>query len=163
MIFVTVGAQIPFDRLVNGIDEWAGKAGRSDLFAQIAGGQQPKHFEWSDFLDPDQYRQRVQDADAIVAHAGMGSILTALEFGKPILVMARQGSLGETRNDHQVATAKRLESLGRVVVATNQSHLATQLDRIDELSGTDAIAPAASGGIVDAIRDYLGEIESRRR
>ena len=35
MIFVTVGAQMPFDRMCKAVDAWAAKRGRSDVFAQI--------------------------------------------------------------------------------------------------------------------------------
>ena len=49
-------------------------------------------------------------AAAIVAHAGMGTILTALETGKRLLVMPRRAALGEHRNDHQLATVSRSPS-----------------------------------------------------
>lgn len=35
MIFVTVGTQVQFDRLIRTVDEWAGARARSDIFAQI--------------------------------------------------------------------------------------------------------------------------------
>ena len=34
MIFVTVGTQGPFDRLVRAVDKWAGMRARADIFAQ---------------------------------------------------------------------------------------------------------------------------------
>jgi hypothetical protein len=34
MIFVTVGTQGQFDRLIRTVDEWADARGRTDLFAQ---------------------------------------------------------------------------------------------------------------------------------
>jgi len=34
VIFVTVGAQMPFDRLVGAVDTWAGTNNRRDIFAQ---------------------------------------------------------------------------------------------------------------------------------
>ena len=104
MIFVTVGAQMAFDRLVRTVDEWAATRGRKDVFAQIGPTEwRPRHIEWVAFLPPEDFRKRVADATMVVAHAGMGSIITALELGKPILVMPRRGHLQETRNDHQVA------------------------------------------------------------
>ena len=36
MIFVTVGAQLPFDRLVDTVDAWAGRKGDTEVLAQIA-------------------------------------------------------------------------------------------------------------------------------
>jgi UDP-N-acetylglucosamine transferase subunit ALG13 len=88
VIFVTVGGQIPFDRLVRGVDEWAGARSDVHVFAQIGLSElRPRNIDWTEFLTPEEFRQRVQSARALVAHAGMGSILTALEFGKPILVL----------------------------------------------------------------------------
>jgi UDP-N-acetylglucosamine transferase subunit ALG13 len=105
VIFVTVGSSEPFDRLVRAVDEWAGLRGRSDVFAQIGHSDyQPKHIQCSKFLDPSEFRTRFNNAQFVVAHAGMGSIITALEIGKPIVVMPRRAHLGETRSDHQVAT-----------------------------------------------------------
>ena len=92
MIFVTVGAQMPFDRLVRAVDEWAGQSGTRDVFAQIGTTDlRPRHIEWVSFLQPAEFLERVRAARLIIAHAGMGSILTALGLGKQILVMPRRG------------------------------------------------------------------------
>ena len=41
-IFVTVGTQLPFDRLIAAIDSWAGKNAQADIFAQVGdGGMHP--------------------------------------------------------------------------------------------------------------------------
>ena len=72
----------------------------------------------------------------MLAHAGMGSILTALEFNKPLVVMPRRGHLAETRNDHQFDTAQQLVCRpaaalagGSVWVAMNERELPTVLDQ----------------------------------
>ena len=118
MILVTVGAQMPFDRLVRTVDDWAGRAGRSDVFAQIGHTRwRPRHLQWTAFIEPDEFRARAREAAVLVAHAGTGSILTALELGRPILVMPRRADLRETRNDHQIATATRF----RDMAATSRS------------------------------------------
>ena len=42
MILVTVGTDLPFDRMVRVVDDWAGETGRRDVFAQIGeGGWEP--------------------------------------------------------------------------------------------------------------------------
>ena len=107
MIFVTVGAQMPFDRLVKAVDQWAASQGRGDV-AQIGSTDyRPSAIQWTRFLDPEKFKHRFETAKVVVAHAGTGSIITALQLGKPILVMPRRANLRETRNDHQVATADR--------------------------------------------------------
>ena len=156
MIFVTVGAQMPFDRLVKGVDDWATTRAQSDVYAQIGTTDyRPRAIEWSAFLDPPAFRERIASATAIIAHAGMGSILTALQCGKPILVMPRRGDLRETRNDHQVATAERFKALGRVAVAMNEDELPEQLDRLSSLVATDPITPDASPELIGALTRFI--------
>ncbi len=156
MIFVTVGAQMAFDRLVRTVDAWAGQRRRSDVFAQIGPSRyRPQHAAWTPFLDPPEFAAKVSAARVVVAHAGMGSILTALTAGKPILVMPRRGDLRETRNDHQVATARRFAELGRVRVAMDEDELRRQLDELDRLDGGEPIADHADPKLIDALRAFL--------
>lgn len=156
MILVTVGAQMPFDRMVRAVDEWAGARGRSDVFAQIGETDyRPRHIQWTAFIEPDEFRRRVAEAHVLVAHAGMGSILTALEAGKPVLVMPRRGDLRETRSDHQVATARRFHDLGKVAVAFDEGELPEKLDRLDSLSAAGRISPWASDRLIGALSTFI--------
>ena len=154
-ILVTVGAQMPFDRLVHAVDRWARSRGRKDVFAQIADSPEPPTFiEFVRFLPPDEYRKRVEGAALVVAHAGMGSILTALELGKPLLIMPRRGDLRETRNDHQVATAKRLVERFEVAVAYDENELIARLDDSGSIRPERPIAPVASERLLEVIRNF---------
>ena len=143
MIFVTVGAQMPFDRLIEAVDRWAARAGYGNVFAQIGPGRyQPRHMRFVSFLDPPGFRSIVRDARLIVAHAGMGSIISAMECGKPILVMPRRGDLAETRNDHQLATAARFSEMGLVSVALDAGELERKLTTFARGGSTAAAPPA---------------------
>lgn len=156
MIFVTVGAQMAFDRLIRGVDEWAAARGRRDVFAQIGPTEfRPRHIEWTQFIDPAEFRRRVSEATVLVAHAGMGSIITALEAGVPILVMPRRGHLSETRNDHQVATAERFLALGRVAVAMDERELPDRLDQLGSLTAAGRIGSTASESLLRAVRTFI--------
>jgi UDP-N-acetylglucosamine transferase subunit ALG13 len=161
VIFLTVGTQLPFDRLVRAVDEWAGARGRRDIFGQIADpgpeGYRPRHFPFTDHITPDEFQQRYRDARLIVAHAGMGSLITAMTFGKPILVMPRRGHLNEHRNDHQFATAERLGNRPGVAVALDDAELATKLDAL--LTQADpagvALPPFADERLIAAVRQAI--------
>ena len=59
----------------------------------------------------------------IVAHAGMGTIISAMQHQKPIIIFPRIAALGEHRNEHQMATAKKMKELGYVHVAFNEKEL----------------------------------------
>ena len=156
MIFATVGSQEPFDRLIRAIDEWAKSRGRSDVFAQIGNSTfRPRHIEFTKFLEPVEFNRVVREATIIVAHAGMGSIISALELGKPIVVMPRRGKLRETRNDHQVATAERFGSHGQVIVAQDQHDFVEKLDYALTVPEKDPIALEATPRLISTIRGFL--------
>lgn len=156
MIFVTVGTDLPFNRLVRVVDEWAQATGRRDVFAQIGETDwQPAHIEWRRFLQPPEFAKRFAEAEVVVAHAGMGTILSALQWEKPILVMPRLASLGEQRNEHQLATAKNLSELGKINVAMHDAELRAMLDGLGLLRPREKIGPHASDALIGALRDFI--------
>jgi UDP-N-acetylglucosamine transferase subunit ALG13 len=156
VIFVTVGTQLTFDRLIEAVDAWAGAEPGRAVFAQIGPSRlKPRHIEHAQFISPQECRERMLTAEAIVAHAGMGTILTALEMGKPLLVMPRRAALGEHRNDHQLATAHRFAELGKVKVAFDEAQLPVRLDELDGVSAQPRISPHASEDFVAALRAFI--------
>jgi UDP-N-acetylglucosamine transferase subunit ALG13 len=58
------------------------------------------------------------DADLVVAHAGIGSALEALEAGRCPLLVPRSRAAGEHVDDHQVLIASELHERGLAVSAT---------------------------------------------
>jgi UDP-N-acetylglucosamine transferase subunit ALG13 len=156
MIFVTVGTELPFDRLVRVVDEWAKATGRRDVFAQI--GQtnwRPTHIAWRRFLQPPEFAKQFAEAKVVVSHAGMGTILSALEWEKPILVMPRLACLGEQRNDHQLATARRLARLGKINVAMDEIELRAKVDAFGKLRPQHKISAYANESLISALREFI--------
>lgn len=84
----------------------------------------------------------------------MGSILTALEFGKRLVVMPRRSDLGEHRNDHQIATAKYFAMQGRILVAWNREDLFAKLDQLDD-DRVEPISTVASPELIATIRTFV--------
>ena len=147
-----------FDRLVRAVDEWAGFHGRTDVFAQIGQSDyQPKHIKAARFMDPPEFRELVRSANLIVAHAGMGSIIAALEIGKPIVVMPRREHLGETRSDHQVATAKHFEQQPNILVAYDEKELPSKIDQAEILPLASQPLPKASPQLISTVRAFIEE------
>lgn len=156
MIFVTVGTDLPFDRMVKVIDDWARRNERQDVFAQIGkGGWKPEYIRFSNFLEPPEFTKFFKSASVIISHAGMGTILSALHYGKPILVMPKRASLGEHRSEHQMATAKRMRELGNVNVAIDEAELRDRLDHLDQLAMPCRIGEAASDTLVAGLRNFI--------
>jgi UDP-N-acetylglucosamine transferase subunit ALG13 len=165
VIFVTVGAQMPFDRLVQTVDQWAAdQPAGEEVFAQInKTSYLPQHIKYELFIPPLEFRNRVAAARVIIAHAGMGSIITALEFGKPIIVMPRRGSLKETRNDHQFDAAKYFRDAGRINVALDERELRGYLDRLDEITEHgELISHQASPELISNLMSFIDLCRSPR-
>jgi UDP-N-acetylglucosamine transferase subunit ALG13 len=156
LIFVTVGSQRPFDRLIRAVDQWAGLRSRSDVFAQVLNSKyRPQHIECTDFIDPAEFNRWIERAAVVVAHVGMGSIISALEFGKPIVVMPRRVQFREIHNDHQVASSRFFGAQGRVIVAHDEQHLARKLDHAVTLGETPRINTQASPELLATIRSFI--------
>ena len=156
MIFATVGTQGQFDRLIRTIDEWAGARGRAHIFAQTGPSDyRCKHIQTERFIDPAEFRKHVEAASLVISHAGMGSIITALELGKRIIVMPRRASLGEHRNDHQLATARRFAEQGRIVVAFTEQELVDKLDQHQIPDEAERLSAQASSSLISTIRTFI--------
>lgn len=124
MIFVTVGTQLGFDRLVRAVDLWAADNPGTELFVQIGrGSYRPRYCPSEEFTDPQRWDALFQQAEEVVSHAGMGTILKSLDHSKPLIVMPRLASLGEHRNDHQCATARRFRETPGIRVVNDAREL----------------------------------------
>jgi len=161
VILVAVGTQFPFDRLVETVDKWAATSGTSDVIAQIGPSSfVPTAIQAHAFLPPAEFEALLERADLVVAHCGMGSILSALSHGKRIVVMPRSAAKGEHRNDHQHATAQRFSGRPGVTVAWDETDLRNCLERSDhgaEDADLQPIASKAPRQLTDRLRAFLVE------
>jgi UDP-N-acetylglucosamine transferase subunit ALG13 len=156
MIFVTVGTELPFDRMVRPIDEWAKNQRPGTVFAQVGpSNYRPQNIEWVKFLETTDCRARIAAANVVIAHAGMGTILTALEMGKPILVMPRRAELAEVRSNHQVATAEKLLAQGKVSVAMDERELLVKLDQLQLLPSPERIQQHAPRELLRKLTRFI--------
>jgi beta-1,4-N-acetylglucosaminyltransferase len=132
MIFLSVGTQFPFDRLVRAVDEAFDKGSiDGEVFAQIGEtSYKPSNIEYVDFLEKEQFDDCVRRATSIISHAGMGIIILALEYKKPLLAMPRLRKYSEVVNDHQVAIARKFDELGHILVAYQENELSSKLEML---------------------------------
>lgn len=157
MIFLAVGTQFGFDRLVRAVDEAIEKGNIADsVFAQIGPGDyMPKRMEYVTSLEKEAFDQTLDSCEAIISHAGIGNISLALKAAKPMLVMPRRSKYGEVVNDHQVDTARKFEQLGHVLVAYDTDELP---DKIKQLK-TFVPKPRVPNrqGVIDRITTFLAQ------
>lgn len=161
-IFLTVGTQLPFDRLVKAMDLWCADNPEVEVFGQIAdpgeNGYKPSHYKWQSYVEPEEFNRYYDHASLVVGHAGMGSIISALTNGKPILIMPRSASLGEHRNDHQMATAARFKGRQGITVSENEEIFNSCLNGIREnlenFQGGQA-SHFAEGKLLTTLRSFI--------
>ncbi len=154
MIFATVGTQLPFPRLIEALDEIAASH-HLTIFAQTADRHaRPAHIDHAPHLTPAEYREFTTNAQLLVGHAGIGTVLTAKELRKPLIIFPRHASLGEHRNDHQLATANALEAIPGIYVARDPSEL-EQLLLTENLAAASMEKSAGREALICRIADYL--------
>lgn len=142
MIFVTVGTQLPFPRLIDAMEGWA--AGHDEAVVAQTGpyAGQLGHMTVSPDMAPDVFETHFTAARLVVAHAGIGSILSAKRYGKPLVVLPRRVALGEHRNDHQMATATAMADVTGVYVAWDVADIAPLLAREDLVPAGEDMSPS---------------------
>lgn len=140
---------MPFERLVATMDHFAGEHRDLDILIQIGRGRtEPKHARWTRLMPPGDYAAHVAGCRLFVAHAGMGSIISAIEVGKPLLMLPRRQSLGEHNTEHQLATAEHIGCRTGLHVAADEHDL---LARVTALLADNGTAPAPIARFADAV------------
>lgn len=143
MIFVTVGSRsYPFDRLFKKLDELYGAGVLSEpAFAQTGtSAYKPKHYSYQDFITPEEFAERIREADIVVSHGASGSIMKALNAGKKVIAVTRLEKYGEHINDHQIQNNEAFSSNGYVLMADPElSDLGDCFHKIYE--GRDGLRP----------------------
>ncbi len=155
-IFVTVGSMLPFDRLVVAMDEWARDRQGAEVFAQIGESSfRPSYVCYRTFVHPAEYRERCASCDVIVSHVGMGTVITAFECNKPLLMLPRRKDLSEVTSDHQLATAKWLEGRAGIRIVYSERELAAALSPGLLQAGSTQIESGTRTTLVAALQRFI--------
>lgn len=160
MIFVTIGTMFPFDRLIRAVDEFAPTFPQEEFVAQIGENASylPQNMAYSARLSVQDFANNVHKSRLIVAHAGMGSIISALGAQKPIVVLPRRPEFGEVTTDHQVATTTWLTEKKGVYVAMSEGDVRDQVaDALRSVASVEALSPFAQPELIRQLRSFMTE------
>ena len=157
MILVTVGMQLGFDRLIRTMDELAPGL-EVDAIAQVGRGEyQPRNMETRIAIAPSEFEGLVKRCRLIVAHAGIGTVLTAHRFQKPIVLFPRRFENGEHRNNHQVATVGHLQGRAGILVAMDEEELDDRIAEGLAMCSAQAQVSSTSRLLHQAIKGFIEE------
>lgn len=135
MIFITLGSQkFQFNRLLTETDRLIETGVITDeVFAQIGySDYQPRHFEYKQFLDRDEFAEMQSKADVEITHAGTGAIIGAVKKGKKVIAVPRLAEYGEHVDDHQLQLLEQFDELGLICSCKDCSELEEALKTIGE-------------------------------
>ena len=146
MIFVTCGSSpIGFERLMRALEALPA----SELNVQHGPVASPPCATGYDYLPFGRVVELMQEADLVVSHAGVGSILCALQAGHVPIVFPRLKRHGETVDDHQVELALALAERGAVLVATTPDELRVAVESAPRRGARRTLD---GGGLTAAVR-----------
>jgi UDP-N-acetylglucosamine transferase subunit ALG13 len=125
VIFATVGStQIPFERFVRALEGLPGER----LLVQHGPVRPPAGARRAvDYMQFPDVIESMEQADAVVCHAGAGSILCAWRAGHTPVVVPRMKSFAETVDDHQVELSRALAAEGKVIAVEDLGQLGSRV------------------------------------
>jgi len=159
VIYATVGTMfLDFPRLIHKMDAIAQETGERVIIQVGLGNTVPKFCEYFDFKPRQEVLALQREARLIVCHAGIGSVIDALEVRRPLVVVPRLKRFNEHMSDHQldIAQAVQRRGWGRMVCD------------IDDLAGACAHPPAvpevyrpARHRLVAAVREMVERVAAK--
>ena len=158
MIFVTVGTGgqgMEFPRLVHEMDRVAGTLNQDVLIQLGTLDYVPRHARCVKFLPFNEAMRMFREADLVVAHCGAGTVLNALRFGKPTVVVPRRIDAREhDRDDHQLQLASRLNGMEGVRVVHDIRELEGAIRSLLDTGARPGLSERRSQ-LIEAVRQFL--------
>jgi UDP-N-acetylglucosamine--N-acetylmuramyl-(pentapeptide) pyrophosphoryl-undecaprenol N-acetylglucosamine transferase len=129
LLFATVGATLPFDRLIESVDELnkQGAIPERVIMQTGLGGRTPPGIDVFETLPFQQVQDILREASIVVCHGGTGSLITALRQGCQVISLPRRFHLGEHYDDHQAEITEAFVNRGLVLMANSTEELRAAL------------------------------------
>ncbi len=158
MIFGVVGT-LPFDRFVHMLDDYATHHPSERVVIQTArSNYQPRTAEHFTFESRDRILDLYKQADVVVAHAGMGTIIDVSSTGRLLVLVPRLSRLREHVDDHQIEIAMHLNRACGVPIVEDRAQLENAIRYARPVS-----FPQADGQLPSRIAEYLRRLERSAR
>lgn len=108
-LFVPLGTQkFPFGRLITALNELVDKgvyAPEEIVMQSTMYPVEPK-FKHVGLIPADEFNCYMQEAEVVITHSGVNSIISCMQLGKPLVVVPRLHEYGEHVDNHQVEIAE---------------------------------------------------------
>jgi len=163
LIFVTVGNSIKgveFHRLIDKINGIAEDL-QEEIIAQIGFiDEHPKNIKWFSYLSFNEVLSYFKQASIIIGHGGVGTIINAITYKKPLIIVPRSSTYGEHLDDHQLELAEQLRGLEGIFVVEDIEKLKTTVLEVRDRISKNLIEPHFSEErqlLLKFIKSYVHE------
>ena len=156
MILVMLGTQNnSFHRLLEEIDRLIEIGKINDEVIVQAGYTKYKsqNMKIVDFVSNDEIEKLEQQADCIITHGGVGSIIGSIEIGKKVIAVPRLKQYGEHVNDHQLDIIESFDKLGYIIGITDVPQLEEALQRVKGFEPKKYIQN--TGNIIKIVENFI--------
>lgn len=162
MIFVTVGTILPFDRMIADMDSWAATHPDENVIAQIGDSMYlPRYMQYFRKKGGPEYLALLKSAELVVAHAGMGSVISAQENGIPIVLLPRLQERREHTTDHQLHSAEWLKTQRGVFVAATDAELPERIEQARIHGRFEAVlSQFAPQPFINRLRSFILDVDA---
>lgn len=159
MIFITLGSQkFQFDRLLKAVDYLVkDKVINEDIFAQVGYSDYvPKHYSYKQFLDRNEYMEKMNECDLVITHGGTGAIVGAIKRGKRVIAVPRLNKFGEHVDDHQVQIVNQFTDMNLICGIMDTKDLENAIDEVRREKYNEY--KSNTNVIISSIEKYIDEI-----
>ncbi len=130
MIFVTVGTQdVNFDRLLNAVQKEVKKGNiKEEVIVQSGNSKFTSDvMKVSNFFSPSEYKELIKKSSLVITHAGVGTIIDAVNANKVVIASPRLAKYKEATNDHQLQIIKKFSDMGYIIPLKDPNKLENAL------------------------------------
>lgn len=135
MILVMLGTQNnSFHRLLEEIEKLIEKNVITEEVIVQAGytKYETKNMKIFDLIPKEELEKMQEQADLIITHGGVGSIISSLQKGKKVIAVARKHEYGEHVNNHQEEIVELFNKKGYIIGINDVDNLEVAIKQINE-------------------------------
>lgn len=159
MILVLLGTQDkPFPRLLDAIKKQIKKGNIKDKIIVQAGNTkyESKDMEIFDLIPRDELFRLEEEANLIITHGGVGSIIECLQKNKKVIAAPRLKKYNEHDNDHQLQIIDSFSEQGSILPLKDLNKLDEVLKRAKTFKPKPFVSNTSN--MVKMIEDYIDNL-----
>ncbi len=156
MILIMLGTQNnSFHRILEEVDRLIdSNIIKEEVIAQIGYTKyKSRNIKTVDFMPNEELEKLERQANYIITHGGVGSIISSIEKGKKVIAVPRLKQFGEHVNDHQLDIVQSFDKMGYIIGIASISQLEEAIKKIKTFQPKKYIQN--TGNIIKIISEFI--------